>query len=376
MTKNILVIGGAGFIGSHLVDDLLNFNHKITVYDVLEPQVHGNLTEPPKYLAKNIRFIKNDIRNREVLEEALKDIEVVFHLAAMVGVGQSMYEIAKYYDVNVTGTAQLLDLLINKQNDVKKLIVASSMSTYGEGRYICGKCNKVNPKLRESTQLKNGDWELNCPNCGEKINPLPTDEDKAQDCTSIYALTKKEQEKMCLLIGETYGINTTALRLFNVYGSRQALSNPYTGVCAIFSSNLLCGNPPIIYEDGNQNRDFIHVKDVCQAFRLSMEKEEAKNEVFNVGTGNPVSIKQVAEILARYINPKIAPIINNKFRPGDIRHCFADISKITSKLGFKPKYTFAEGMRELIEWVKLQEGKVVDKAHLAKKELEEKGLLK
>ena len=376
MKMKILVTGGAGFIGSHLIDELLLKKHEIVVYDNLEPQVHGNLDNAPEYLAKDIIFIKNDIRNREALLKSLLDVEVVFHLAAMVGVGQSMYQIDRYVDVNTLGTARLLDILVNEPNNVKKLIVASSMSTYGEGRYFCEDCGNVNPKLRNQEQLKKHEWELFCPICGKIANPIHTDEDKFQDCVSTYALTKKEQEKMCLLIGETYGISTTALRLFNVYGSRQALSNPYTGVCAIFSSNLLCSNSPIIFEDGNQTRDFVHIKDVCQALILSMEKQNATNEIFNVGTGIPISINQVAEILSKYINPKISPKITNQYRPGDIRHCFADISKISSKLGYKPIFSFEEGMEELIEWVKLQQGKIIDKTLNATDELKKKGLIK
>ena len=374
--KNILVIGGAGFIGSHLIDFLLAKKHKITVYDILEPQVHGVINQPPHYLAKNINFIREDIRNKKPLLKSLRDIDVVFHLAAMVGVGQSMYQIDKYVDNNITGTGRLLDLLVNQPNNVKKLVVASSMSTYGEGEYVCEDCGNINPKLRDKIQLLQEDWEINCPICGKKAKPIPTTEEKSQDCSSIYALTKKEQEKMCLLIGETYGIDTTALRLFNVYGIRQSLSNPYTGVCAIFSSRILNNNSPLIYEDGNQTRDFVHIKDVCQAFILSMEKREAKNQVFNVGTGVPISIYQIAKILVSHINPKIKINITNNFRPGDIRHCFADISKISSKLGYKSQYSFEQGVKELIEWVRIQKGKAEDKTLIAIEELRNKGLLK
>ena len=376
MAKSILILGGAGFIGTHLVDKLLEKKFSITVYDNLEPQVHGQISDPPEYLASNIKFVKDDIRNKDALLEALKDVQIVIHLAAMVGVGQSMYSIDKYVDVNILGTARLLDLLVNEEHNVKKLIIASSMSTYGEGAYNCEDHEIVFPKLRSLEQLNDNNWEMRCPFCNKPVQSLPTNEEKPQDCTSIYALTKKEQEKMCLLVGETYGINTTALRLFNVYGSRQALSNPYTGVCAIFSSSLLNNNKPIIFEDGKQTRDFIHVDDICQAFLLSIEKEAARNEVFNVGTGVSTSIKDIAETLAKYINPSIKPIITNQFRPGDIRHCYSDISKISSKIGFKPRFTFDEGMKELVKWVKSQKGKVKDKSNIAKKELEKKGLLK
>jgi dTDP-L-rhamnose 4-epimerase len=374
-TKKILVTGGAGFIGSHLVDDLVELGHEIIVYDNLEPQVHGNLDQPPEYLSKNITFIQQDVRNRDQLQEALQDVEVVYHLAAMVGVGQSMYQIARYIEVNTLGTANLLDILANSSHTVKKLIVASSMSTYGEGGYVCEDCGPVSPQLRTKEQMEQKDWELNCPICNKKVKPIGTNENKPQHCTSVYAYSKYDQEKLCLLTGQTYGLDTTALRFFNVYGSRQALSNPYTGVCAIFSSSLLTGKRPIIYEDGNQTRDFVHVKDIGQALILSMEKPEAAGEVFNVGTGKAISIKEVALTLAKLINPKLTPDIQEKFRPGDIRHCYADISKIESALGYKPKYTFSAGMKELVQWVKAQQGKVENKSDQANKELKQKGLL-
>jgi len=376
MSQKILVIGGAGFIGSHLIDDLLSKGHEIVVLDSLVPQVHGERSDPPDYLTKNIQFIKDDVRNKIALQNALEDIEVVYHLAAKVGIGQSMYQIEDYVGVNSLGTASLLDFLVNKPNNVKKLVVASSNSTYGEGRYICKDCGKVNPMLRDITQLELGDWKQNCPKCNQKVEPIGTDEDKPQESTSIYALGKMHQEHMSLLIGRTYGINTTALRFFNVYGTRQALSNPYTGLCAIFSTNLLCGNPPTIYEDGQQTRDLVHVKDICQALTLSLEKTQSRDQVFNVGTGAPIKIVDIANILAENINPKIKPTITNKFRPGDIRHCYADISKIKSSLGYEPKFTFKEGIKELVEWVKSQQGKIVDKSDKANAELKEKGLMK
>jgi dTDP-L-rhamnose 4-epimerase len=374
--KKILILGGAGFIGSHLVDNLISLGHEVIVYDNLEPQVHGLISNPPEYLAKNIEFVYGDIRDKDKLKKVVQDVDIIYHLAAMVGVGQSMYQIEKYYDVNIQGTAKLCDILVNEEHNVKKLIVASSMSTYGEGGYSCDNCGVIYPRIRKKTQLERKEWEIICKNCGGIAKPIPTTEDKPQDCTSIYALTKKEQEKMSLLIGDTYGIDTIALRLFNVYGSRQALSNPYTGVCAIFSTRLLCGNSPIIYEDGNQTRDFVHVNDICQALILSMEKVNARNDVFNVGTGIPIKIVDIAKILAEEINPEIQPMITHNFRFGDIRHCFSDISKIKAKLDYKPKYSFKEGVKELIEWVKLQQGKVKDKTPKANEELKEKGLIK
>ena len=375
MSKKILITGGAGFIGSHLVDFLIKKGDDIIVFDNLEEQVHGKIGKPPEYLNKNIKFLKGNIANYENLYSAVKDVEIIFHLAAAVGVGQSMYQIAKYIEYNTMGTANLLDILVNKEHNVKKLIVASSMSIYGEGKYKCESCGYMYPKLREIKDLKSGFWEFKCKSCGKQLTPLPTDEKKPLDSTSIYAMSKKDQEQMSLLIGETYGIDTTALRLFNVYGSRQALSNPYTGVCAIFCSNLLCKNPPLIFEDGLQSRDFVNVKDICQSLILSMEKSQAKGEIFNVGTGEPITIKTIAEILTQKINPEKKPIITNKYRPGDIRHCYSDITKIKQKLGYKPKISFENGIEELIQWVKSQVGKVEDKSRKAFEELKRRGLI-
>ena len=371
----ILVTGGAGFIGSHLVDALVEKGHNVIVYDNLEPQTHGSAQNIPDYLNKNIKFIKSDIRDKAALGSVLSEVDVVFHLAAMLGIGQSMYQIERFVDVNSRGSAILLDFIVNSNHSVKKLIVASSNTIYGEGRYECEDCGLVSPKLRSKEQLSKGDWELNCPNCGKKVIPVPTDEDKPIDCESVYALTKLDEEKLFMMTGKAYGINTTALRFFNVYGSRQALSNPYTGVCAIFSTALLCGKSPRIYEDGKQTRDFVHVKDIVQGLTLAMEKPESRNEVFNVGTGVATSIEYAVTTLASLINPLIKLDIQGKFRPGDTRHCYADISKIKNKLGYSPKFSFSEGMKELVEWVKYQRGKVEDKSEQANEELRKKGLL-
>ncbi len=375
MSKKILITGGAGFIGSHLVDLLLENGHEIIVYDNLDAQVHGKLDQPPAYLNKHIEFINGNVQDYNLFYTAIKDVEVIYHLAAAVGVGQSMYLISKYIEYNTLGTAILLDILANKEHNVEKLIVASSMSIYGEGKYNCESCGYVFPQFRDNHDLEKGIWEYKCKNCGKELIPVPTDELKPLDSTSIYAMSKKHQEKMSLLIGDTYGIDTVALRFFNVYGSRQALSNPYTGVCAIFCSNLLAGNPPFIFEDGLQSRDFINVKDVCQALILAMKIEGAKGNAFNVGTGIPITINNIAQILTQKINPKLKPIITNKYRAGDIRHCFADISKFKEKSGFEPKTSFKQGIEELIQWVKLQVGKVQDKSRNAFEELKNKGLI-
>jgi len=370
MAKKVLVTGGAGFIGSHLVDNLVAEGHQVKMLDSLEPQVH---TGKPEYLNPNAEFILGDIRNEDVLRKALKDVEVVFHHAAAVGVGQSMYQIHKYTDVNTGGTARLLDVLVNGGYKIEKLIVASSMSIYGEGTYKCGRCGIVYPKLRSDEQLREGKWELPCPKCSEVTQPVPTDEDKPLQPTSVYAVSKRDQEEMCLAVGRAYNIATVALRFFNVYGPRQSLSNPYTGVCAIFLSRIKNNRPPLVFEDGLQSRDFISIHDIVQANILAMEKAEADYETFNVGSGVSVTISQIAKTLIKLCAAKLEPEYTAKYRAGDIRHCFPDISKIKARLGFEPKTNFEEGMKELIAWSEKE--KADDKTAQAHAELRDRKLV-
>lgn len=370
MSDKILVTGGAGFIGSHLVDELIRGGNEVIIYDSLDPQVHPN--GPPSYLNPKAKFIKADVRDGKKLKEALSGVDVVYHYAAAVGVGQSMYQVFHYVDVNTGGTANLLDVLANEEHSVRKLIVASSMSIYGEGAYECGKCGVFYPRLRSDTQLKSHKWEVVCDKCGSSAKPIPTPETKPLYSTSIYAISKKDQEEMSLCIGRAYGIPTVALRFFNVYGPRQSLSNPYTGVCAIFQSRIKNDNPPLIYEDGLQSRDFISVKDIVAGSILVKDKKQADYEMFNLGSGQPQTILGVARTLTKLYCKKLEPVIENKYRAGDIRHCYADISKIR-KIGFAPSVDFESGMRDLVAWGEKQEA--VDRTDEAFAELKKKKLV-
>ncbi len=365
----MLVTGGAGFIGSHLVDALLTDGHTVRVLDSFDPQVHGGVR--PSYLNPRAEYLEGDVRDRAAIRRALQGIDVVFHEAAVVGVGQSMYEIARYVSANVLGTATLLDVIVNDRVPLKKLVVASSMSIYGEGQYACLSCGPVAPPLRPDAQLQARDWEMHCPRCQKVASPHPTPETKPLIPTSVYAVSKRDQEELCLSIGRSYHLPTVALRYFNVYGSRQGLSNPYTGVCAIFSARIKNRHRPLVYEDGAQTRDFIHVRDIVQANLLVLQDTRADYEMFNVGTGTPVSIAHISKLLAELYHIPVEPEIALKFRAGDIRHCYADVSKLKA-LGFAPSVSFAEGLRELVEWGKQQEAE--DRVDTAAKELEARGL--
>jgi dTDP-L-rhamnose 4-epimerase len=358
MAERVLITGGAGFVGSHLADALAAAGHEVVLFDNLEPQVHGKGTTRPAYLDPGHRLERGDIRDPRALAPLLREADVVFHLAAMVGVGQSMYQVRRYTDVNAMGMATLLEVLATERGSlrVRKLLVASSMSIYGEGAYACAGCGRVAPRLRSVAQLDAGQWEMRCPKCGSELRPLPTDEDKPLNPTSIYAITKRDHEEMALAFGHAYELPAVALRFFNIYGSRQALSNPYTGVAAIFSGRMLAGQAPMIYEDGGQQRDFVHVSDVVQACCLAMTNPAADYQVLNVGTGQPTSVLQVGEHLARELGWTGGFDIVRKFRAGDVRHCFADITRIRESIGYAPRVRFEDGVRELVAWVGAQQG--------------------
>lgn len=368
--KRILITGGAGFVGSHLADALLEAGHEVRVLDSLSPQVHPNGL--PSYLHKEVEFLRGDVRDRGALERALSDIDVLFHEAAAVGVGQSMYQIEEYMSCNTQATALLLQVLLDKKIPIEKLVVASSMSIYGEGQYACEEHGVIAPAPRPTEQLKARDWEVKCPKCGRWLQPVPTSEAKPLQATSVYALSKKDQEEICLLFGRTYGLPVVALRYFNIYGTRQALSNPYTGVAAIFASRLLNDKPPVIFEDGNQMRDFVSVHDVVRANLLALTSEKADGQALNIGSGNPVTIRQVAEALTKNLGKQLEPEITGQYRAGDIRHCYGDISEARAALGYQPEYTFERGMAELVEWLRSQQAE--DRGEHMMQELKAYGL--
>ena len=366
---NILITGGAGFIGSHTADRLIEEGHNVIIFDNLEKQVHNN--KIPEYLNKKCDFVLGDVRNKEELKKILKNVDVIYHFAARVGVGQSMYEISDYIETNVMGTANIFDIIVKENiKNIKKIIVASSMSIYGEGAYSCDICKTI--VYPQERQIENG-WDFVC--CNKKMRILPVTESKPLYPNSVYAVSKKDQEIYSLILGKTYKIPVVALRYFNIYGSRQALSNPYTGVCAIFLSNILNNNPVNIYEDGQQLRDFVNIKDIVEANYLAMINDSANYQVFNVGSGSPITICNIADFLMKKLDvKKDLKFISGKYRVGDVRNCIANIDKIKKMLNFEPKYDFYSGCDELINWVKNQKSE--DKTSNMNIDLQSKGLLK
>ncbi len=370
MSKHILITGGAGFIGSHLADELLREGHRVRALDNLSPQVHGPNAKRPAYLDRDVELVIGDVSDADAVRHALDGIDAVYHFAAMVGVGQSMYEVERYTEANTLGTAVLLQALIEKP--VERLVVASSMSVYGEGLYRSSGGAVVTASERTLAQLKARQWEVMSER-GEVLVPQPTTETKPPSLSSVYALSKFDQERMSLLIGRAYGIPTVALRFFNVYGPRQALSNPYTGVLAIFAARLLNDNPPVIFEDGLQQRDFVSVHDVARACRLALDAPRADGAVVNVGAGRPYSVREIASRVAAALDrPEIEPEITGSYRVGDIRHCFPDLTLARELLGYVPRVTLDEGLTELAGW--LEEEIAVDRVSEARAELSARGL--
>jgi dTDP-L-rhamnose 4-epimerase len=351
--RRVLITGGAGFIGSHVADALLERGDQVRVLDSLEPQVHAH-GSPPSYLHPGVELVVGDVRDAGAVRAALRGVDLVVHLAAAVGVGQSMYAVEKYTSVNACGTAVLLEAL--SRNPVERLVVASSMSVYGEGLYMTedGSVAEAMPRTLEA--LRRREWEPRDAD-GRPLTPLPTPETKTPTLESVYALGKYDQERLCLMLGRAYGISTIALRFFNVYGPRQALSNPYTGVLAIFASRLLNGKPPLIFEDGLQQRDFVSVHDVTHAVLLAMDRVDVRDTALNIGSGRAVTIRHVADVLAAALERPVEPLITERHRVGDIRHCFADIARATAELGYRPRVSLEDGMKQLAGWL---EGQTAD----------------
>ena len=375
----ILITGGAGFIGSRLANKLVERGHKVTILDTLNSQIHGDIPEKTSPLYRSVKdtcqFIKGTVTSRKDWKSALDGQEVVVHLAAETGTGQSMYEIHKYVDTNINGTALLLDILANQSHNVEKIIVASSRAIYGEGKYRSKEKGVVYPGHRNSADMDAGDFEVKYPGCVEPLELVGTDEESKIHPSSVYGITKQNQEQMIMTVCPSLGIAPVAFRYQNVYGPGQSLKNPYTGILSIFSTQIKNGNPLNIFEDGEESRDFVYIDDVVNATILGLEMQEANGEVFNVGTGVPVMVKSVAEkLIVNY--KKIVPVnISRNYRLGDIRHNFADIDKISNKLNFKPIFTFEDGLKQFTDWVNQQEIETDNYAESIK-EMKSRGLYK
>lgn len=368
----ILITGGAGFIGSHIADRFLAGGWQVRALDCLDAQVHGPERKRPAYLDPRVELIQADICDRAQVKAALDGVDVLAHHAALVGVGQSMYEIERYARTNALGTAVVLDVVANEKHKLKKIMVASSMSIYGEGLYTCPKHGQVPASPRSLARLQAHQWEVPCPTCGADLQPLPTPETKVIEPSSVYAIHKRDHEELFRVVGKAYGIPWVAFRYFNVYGTRQALSNPYTGVFAIFISRLLNQKPPMVFEDGRQRRDFVSVLDVAEANWMAANLPAADGEVFNVGSGVSVNVLDIARIAAATLHLKIEPEVNGKSREGDIRHCFAEIAKIKARLGWTPRRKLEMDAGELAAWVNTQTA--VDRVDSARRDLEKRGL--
>ena len=373
--KNILITGGAGFIGSNLALKLIEKGYKVTVLDNLSPQIHTSNSPLYNSIKDKVRFIKGTVLSYDDWKNALEEIDVVVHLAAETGTGQSMYEIEKYTDVNIKGTSIFLDILANEKHSVKKMIVSSSRAIYGEGKYECSSCGIVYPNERKDEDMSKGDFTVKCPTCNANAKLLATDENSKIHPSSIYGITKQVQEQMFMVMGKTLNIPALAFRYQNVYGAGQSLSNPYTGILSIFSTRIKNGNDINIFEDGKESRDFVYIDDVVDATILGIEKDEANYEVFNVGLGLAIDVNKVASTLVKEYKSNSKISISGNYRLGDIKDNYADLTKIQTKLGFKPKVSFEEGIKRFTKWVNAQEV-VEDQYEKSINEMKEKGLYK
>jgi len=374
--KNILITGGAGFIGSNLALKLIDKGYNITVLDNLSPQIHTSDSPLYKSIKDKVNFIFGDVRNRNDWLKAIENQDAVVHLAAETGTGQSMYEIEKYTEVNIKGTALFLDILTNTKHSIERIVIASSRAVYGEGKYKCTNHGYVYPNSRSLADMENGDFEVKCPVCAANVELCSTDENSLLHPTSIYGITKRTQEEMFLTVAKSIGIPAVAFRYQNVYGPGQSLSNPYTGILSIFSTRIKNRKSLNIFEDGRESRDFVYIDDVVEATILGLKKKESAWQVFNVGCGKPISILEVAKLLIANYGIEVKIDITGNFRVGDIRHNFADLKKINNILGFYPKVSFENGISEFCKWVNNQNHIERDKYDFALKEMKEKGLFK
>jgi dTDP-L-rhamnose 4-epimerase len=377
--RKILITGGAGFIGSGLALYLIGQGYVVTVLDNLSEQIHGADPEKGSPLYRSIkdkvRFIKGTVTSRSDWETAIADNEVIVHLAAETGIGQSMYQIEHYANVNIGGTALMLDILANQQTAVKKVVIASSRAIYGEGKYISKELGAVYPKHRIAADMDKGQFEVTYPGVQGSLELVATDEESKIHPSSVYGITKQNQEQMVMTVCPTLGIAPVAFRYQNVYGPGQSLTNPYTGILSIFSTLVLNNKPVNIFEDGKESRDFVFISDVIRATFLGIEKEEANGQVFNVGTGIPTTVQEVAEGLIRLYDKQVPVTVSGNYRLGDIRHNYADMKKIEQLLGFRPAVSFEEGLRQFTEWVKAQEVKA-SRYEESIAEMKAKGLMK
>jgi len=376
---NILITGGAGFIGSNLALKLIRKGHTITVLDNLSPQIHGenpSITSP-LYLSirDKVNFIQGTIASRKDIVKAIDGQDVVVHLAAETGTGQSMYQIEHYAQVNIGGTALLLDILANRPHSIKKVVVASSRAIYGEGKYLSEELGVVYPNHRHDEDMQKGDFEVKYPGATKPLQLLATDEESKIHPSSVYGITKYNQEQMVMTVCPTIGVAPVAFRYQNVYGPGQSLSNPYTGILSIFSTLIKNGKEINIFEDGKESRDFVFIDDVVNATILGIEKEEANGQVFNVGTGVATDVISVVNELFESYQTKVSVKISGNYRLGDIRHNFADITKITSMLGYAPSVSFKQGIELFAGWVDQQQI-IEDKYQHSIDEMKNKGLFK
>ena len=370
MTR-VLVTGGAGFIGSHLVDTLLAAGEQVRVLDNLDPLAHPDGV--PAHLDPQAELLVGDLRDRETVDRALDDVDRVFHLGGVVGNGESMINIRRAVDANSAGTATLLEAVLERRDRVRRLVAASSMVVYGEGSYRCPTHGLRSPTLRPTAQLRRREWEPRCDDCEAELTPIATHESAPLRPTSVYGITKRDQEELVLVLGRAYGLETVALRYLNVYGPRQALSNPYTGVAAIFAARLLNGRPPLVFEDGRQIRDLVHVTDIVSATHTAMDAPDAPGHAINIATGQRIRIADLARQLAHALDSALQPELTGESRAGDIRHCFADTARARDMLRFSARRPLADGLPELAEWVSCQQ--IEERGDDALRQLRKRGLV-